>query len=84
MPLASGNPAHLKGLNIVGFKRRGHSTSDIRDALAVFDMLFGDDVTPLAERIADVGATFAGNKQVETLLDFLNGTSKRGICSAQR
>lgn len=82
--MASGNPAHLKGLNIVGFKRRGHSTADIRDALAAFDMLFGEDVTPLAERISDVAATFDGNKQVETLLTFLNGASKRGICSAER
>jgi UDP-N-acetylglucosamine acyltransferase len=82
--MASGNPAHLKGLNIVGFKRRGHSTSDIRDALAAFDMLFGDDVTPLQDRISDVGDSFAGNSQVETLLAFLNGNSKRGICSIER
>jgi UDP-N-acetylglucosamine acyltransferase len=82
--MASGNPAHLKGLNIVGFKRRGHSTADIRDALAAFDMLFGDDVTPLQDRITDVGESFAGNLQVETLLAFLGGNSKRGICSIER
>jgi UDP-N-acetylglucosamine acyltransferase len=82
--MASGNPAHLKGLNIVGFKRRGHSTADIRDALAAFDMLFGDDVTPLQDRIADVGDSFSGNSQVDTLLAFLNGNSKRGICSIER
>lgn len=82
--MASGNPAHLKGLNIVGFKRRGHKTSDIRDALAAFDMLFGDDVTPLADRISDVAESFAGNKQVETLLAFLNTNSKRGFCSVER
>jgi UDP-N-acetylglucosamine acyltransferase len=82
--MASGNPAHLKGLNIVGFKRRGHNTADIRDALAAFDMLFGDDVTPLQDRITDVGESFAGNKQVETLLAFLGGNSKRGICSIER
>jgi UDP-N-acetylglucosamine acyltransferase len=82
--MASGNPAHLKGLNIVGFKRRGHSTADIRDALAAFDMLFGEDVTPLAERISDVAASFEGNKQVDALLDFLNAPSKRGICSIER
>jgi UDP-N-acetylglucosamine acyltransferase len=82
--MASGNPAHLKGLNIVGFKRRGHTTADIRDALAAFDMLFGDDVIPLQERITDVAESFAGNKQVETLLAFLSGDSKRGICSIER
>jgi UDP-N-acetylglucosamine acyltransferase len=82
--MASGNPAHLKGLNIVGFKRRGNKTADIRDALAAFDMLFGDDVTPLQDRIADVAESFAGNAQVETLLDFLNAPSKRGICSVER
>jgi UDP-N-acetylglucosamine acyltransferase len=82
--MASGNPAHLKGLNIVGFKRRGHKTSDIRDALAAFDMLFGDDVTPLQDRISDVAESFEGNAQVQTLLDFLNAPSKRGICSVER
>jgi UDP-N-acetylglucosamine acyltransferase len=82
--MASGNPAHLKGLNIVGFKRRGHSTADIRDALAAFDMLFGDDVTPLQDRITDVGDSFVGNDQVATLLAFLNAPSKRGICSIER
>jgi UDP-N-acetylglucosamine acyltransferase len=82
--MANGNPAHLKGLNIVGFKRRGHSTSDIRDALAAFDMLFGDDITPLHDRIADVAGSFGSNKQVETLLAFLNAPSKRGICSVER
>ncbi len=82
--MASGNPAHLKGLNIVGFKRRGHSTADIRDALAAFDMLFGEDVTPLQDRIADVADSFAGNSQVQMLLDFLNMPTKRGICSIER
>jgi UDP-N-acetylglucosamine acyltransferase len=82
--MASGNPAHLKGLNIIGFKRRGHSTSDIRDTLAAFDMLFGEDVTPLAERISDVAESFEGNKQVDALLAFLSGASKRGICSIER
>jgi UDP-N-acetylglucosamine acyltransferase len=82
--MASGNPAHLKGLNIVGFKRRGHKTSEIRDALAAFDMLFGDDVTPLQERISDVSDSFEGNQQVETLINFLNAPSKRGICSIER
>jgi UDP-N-acetylglucosamine acyltransferase len=82
--MANGNPAHLKGLNIVGFKRRGHSTADIRDALAAFDMLFGDDVTPLQDRIADVADSFEGNPQVQMLLSFLNAPSKRGICSIER
>ena len=82
--MASGNPAHLKGLNIVGFKRRGHTTSDIRDALAAFDMLFGDDIAPLQDRIADVADSFAGNGQVTTMLNFLNAPSKRGICSVER
>ncbi|MEN9855681.1 MAG: hypothetical protein RL186_1690 [Pseudomonadota bacterium] len=82
--MANGNPAHLKGLNIVGFKRRGHSTGDIRDALAAFDMLFADDVTPLQDRIADVALSFEGNNQVETLLAFLNAPTKRGICSVER
>jgi UDP-N-acetylglucosamine acyltransferase len=82
--MANGNPAHLKGLNIVGFKRRGHTTADIRDALAAFDMLFGEDVTPLQDRISDVAESFAGNQQVQTLLEFLNTPSKRGICSIER
>lgn len=82
--MANGNPAHLKGLNIVGFKRRGNSTAQIRDILAAFDMLFGDDVTPLQDRISDVSESFQDNEQVQAMLDFLNGTSKRGICSAER
>jgi UDP-N-acetylglucosamine acyltransferase len=82
--MANGNPAHLKGLNIVGFKRRGNSTAQIRDILAAFDMLFGDDVTPLQDRISDVSEGFQDNEQVQAMLDFLNGTSKRGICSAER
>jgi UDP-N-acetylglucosamine acyltransferase len=82
--MANGNPAHLKGLNIVGFKRRGNSTAQIRDILAAFDMLFGDDVTPLQDRITDVREGFADNAQVQAMLDFLNSPSKRGICSVER
>ncbi|GIU66115.1 acyl-ACP--UDP-N-acetylglucosamine O-acyltransferase [Candidatus Phycosocius spiralis] len=82
--MANGNPAHLKGLNIVGFKRRGNHTGQIRDILAAFDMLFGDDVTPLQDRITDVSEGFADNDQVQSMLDFLNAPSKRGICSVER
>jgi UDP-N-acetylglucosamine acyltransferase len=82
--MANGNPAHLKGLNIVGFKRRGSTTAQIRDILAAFDMLFGDDVTPLQDRISDVAESFSDNPQVQAMLDFLNAPSKRGICSAER
>jgi UDP-N-acetylglucosamine acyltransferase len=81
--MANGNPAHLKGLNIVGFKRRGNTTAQIRDVLAAFDMLFGDDVTPLQDRISDVKEAFEDNDQVKAMLDFLDAPSKRGICSAE-
>jgi UDP-N-acetylglucosamine acyltransferase len=77
--LAVGNRAHLAGLNLIGLKRRGFSREAIGDLRRAYRLLFAPEGT-LQERIADVAAAFAKSKEVEVIIDFLNGLGDRSVC----
>jgi UDP-N-acetylglucosamine acyltransferase len=78
--LALGNRAHLAGLNLIGLKRRGFSREAIADLRRAYRLLFATDGT-LQQRIAEVANAFERNKQVEVILDFLNGLGERSVCT---
>jgi len=76
--IADGNPAHLRGINEVGLKRRGFSDSDIK-ALRRAYRLFADkslNSTQAIERIES--SEDAANVHVQILVEFLK-TTQRGV-----
>lgn len=77
--IADGNPAQIRGLNIIGLQRRGFDPEDIRALKTAYKALFlkkGLNLTTQLETLQNVES--ARNKKVRQLLDFV-GSSERGI-----
>ncbi len=75
--LASGERAALFGPNIIGLKRKGFSGEAISALKKAYKILFRSNLT-LGEAIEQVRRQVPGLPEVDTLLDFLSGPSKRG------
>jgi UDP-N-acetylglucosamine acyltransferase len=76
-----GERAYLKGLNLIGLKRRGFSTEAIQQLMEIYQRLFEEDKnTPLADRVHKVEMSFKDNSNVAALLDFIRFDSKRPLC----
>jgi UDP-N-acetylglucosamine acyltransferase len=75
--LADGNPAKIRGLNLVGLRRHGFSNDAIRALKQAYDVLYdyGLNTTQALEKIAQDGAATA---ETAILLEFVKG-SERGI-----
>jgi UDP-N-acetylglucosamine acyltransferase len=77
--IADGNPASLRGLNLVGLQRRGFSPETIRTLKNVYKALFLKKESNLAAQIEDFQANEAiATPEVRQLLEFL-AKSERGI-----
>jgi UDP-N-acetylglucosamine acyltransferase len=72
--MATGNPGHLAGLNLVGLKRRGFDRESIHKLRAAYRMVFSSEGT-LRERVEDAGKIFAGDPLVSQVLDFIQRPS---------
>lgn len=70
--------AKLRGLNLIGLKRRGFSDEAINNLKKAYKTLFMADLKQ-ADAIARIRAEITGCPEVDLLLDFIE-TSKRGIC----
>ena len=70
--------AKLRGLNLIGLKRRGFSEEVIRSLKNVYKIVFMSDLKQ-PEAIAKVRAEISGCPEVDRLLDFIE-KSERGIC----
>jgi UDP-N-acetylglucosamine acyltransferase len=79
---AAGDRARLRGLNLVGLKRRGFTPAQIRTISRAYRMLF-----LAGERFADaqvrVARELGGSPEVARLLGFL-AKSTRGVTKAAR
>jgi UDP-N-acetylglucosamine acyltransferase len=80
--MALGNRAHLGGLNIVGLRRRGFSSTEIHTLRRAYRLLFAAEGT-LTERVADVAAEYEGVPSVHEILDFIRAgaSTKRALCT---
>lgn len=76
--LVTGNRARLKGLNIVGLKRRGFSRQDIHDMRTAYRLLFAEEGT-MAERLDDVERLFADKGPIADILAFIRAASSRSL-----
>lgn len=80
-----GERARLSGLNLIGLKRRGFSSSDISNLRHVYRHVF-DNQSPeespktLKERIAGIQDDLLDNPKVQKLVDFIKEESHRHIC----
>lgn len=76
---AWGNHARLRGLNIIGLKRKGYGKDQLRRLLAFYRDLFEGE-GEFAARLAAVGETYGDLPEVVEILDFINNGAKRPLC----
>jgi len=76
--LVMGERGSLRGLNLVGLKRSGHSREAIADLQNLYQHLFKHDTMPLAERLQTIPPTTGALS--DNWRSFLQAPSKRGLC----
>jgi len=83
--LASGNRAHLFGLNLVGLRRRGFSPDRIAKLRSAYRLLFAreaqTDPSPLATRIETLARLDEGDADIALIVGFLRRPSTRPLCA---
>jgi len=70
--------ARLRGLNLIGLKRRGFSDEAISNLKKAYKTLFMSDLK-LPDAIARIRSEIQGSPEVEYMLAFIE-RSERGIC----
>lgn len=73
-----GPRASLKGLNVVGLKRRGVTREQLRKLRQAYDLLFDREGT-LLERADKVAEAFPDEEHVARLLTFIRAESSRSL-----
>lgn len=73
-----GPRAVLKGLNVIGIKRRGLDRTQIKQLRAAYDLLFTPEGT-LSERMQKVEKAFSGDERVMQIINFVKSDSARSI-----
>ncbi len=76
------NPAHLRGLNILGLRRRGHSRTDIHRVRSAYQLLF-HGAGSFADRVENAEAEFAHDPLVGKILDFIRAKRPRPLMRAE-
>jgi UDP-N-acetylglucosamine acyltransferase len=80
---AIGFRALLRGVNVVGMKRRGWSRDDIRQVWRAYRSLFHGDAS-FDERRAAVGREFGDHPLVCKIIDFMRAPKHRSLMMAAR
>jgi UDP-N-acetylglucosamine acyltransferase len=81
--IAIGFRASLRGLNVVGMKRRGASPADIRHVWRTYRTLFLGDGT-FEERWSAVEREFDGHPMVGKVIDFIRAPRHRSLMMSKR
>jgi UDP-N-acetylglucosamine acyltransferase len=79
---ASGDRARLRGLNVIGLRRRGFTPDRIRAIKRAYRLLFASGLA-FADARARCAAELGDQADVARLLEFV-GTSERGVSPAAR
>ena len=79
---ASGDRARLRGLNVIGLRRRGFDAARIRSIKRAYRVLFDSDL-PLADARERCAAELGAYPDVGRMLVFI-AASARGLCPAGR
>ena len=78
-----GNPAHMKGLNLIGMKRHGFSRDEVNTLRAAYRLLFADEGT-FQERVEDAAQTYADSPGVMGVIEFIRAEEGRPIIMPAR
>lgn len=81
--LAQGSYAWLKGLNLVGLKRRGYSRDEIHRLRCVYRVLFHGEGL-FSDRVAKVAGEFADDPLVGKVLAFIGSRRRRRLLGPRR
>ncbi len=76
--IATGDRAHLNGLNLIGLKRRGFTSEEISTLKKAYRTLFAEGL-PLKEAILRLREEYEATAVVSHLIAFLE-ESQRGVC----
>lgn len=74
-----GNRASLRGLNLVGLKRRGFNRETIDELRFAYRLLFADEGS-FAERVQFVSEKYADNVLIHNMVRFIQKDSTRTVC----
>lgn len=77
---AWGNHAQLRGLNLIGLKRKGYDKTAIRRLLAAYRDLFESKDQPFAQRLEAVATTYADLPEIAEIVDFIRRDTRRPLC----
>jgi UDP-N-acetylglucosamine acyltransferase len=77
--MATGNPAHLNGLNLVGLKRRKFDREAIHSLRAAYRLLFATEGN-LRERVEDAASLFKSEPLVQDVVAFITASADRPLC----
>lgn len=77
--------ATIKGLNIIGLKRRGFSVDTIKEMLQAFREIFAEDEKEaiLFERVSKLQEKYKENKYIQDIIEFIKEDSKNPICTTK-
>lgn len=76
--MAEGNKTNIRGLNLVGLKRRGFSDENISNLKDAFKIIFRSNLM-LEEAVRTLKEKYKEDKNIKHLLDFIS-KSERGLC----
>ncbi len=76
--LCEGNPAYIRGINLVGLKRRGFSKTAIQEIKTVYKSVFRSEKN-LSQALADISQQDLTTSEAAYLLDFIKVDSPRGL-----
>ena len=73
-----GPRASLKGLNVIGIKRRGLNRTQLKHLREAYDLLFASEGT-LEERIEKTEQAFANDESVSKIIEFIRAETSRSL-----
>ncbi|VXB49779.1 acyl-ACP--UDP-N-acetylglucosamine O-acyltransferase [Brevundimonas sp. G8] len=76
---AWGNHARLRGLNLIGLKRKGYGKDQVRRLLAAYRDLF-EGQGEFAGRIDEVAQTYADLPEIMEIVAFIRDGGRRPLC----
>jgi len=75
--LCGRDPLTYAGVNIVGLRRRGFTSDQIRNIKDMYDMIYNDGMN-VSDALAKIESGFPQSEERDTIIEFIRG-SKRGI-----
>lgn len=76
--LCEGNPAYIRGLNLIGMKRRGVSRKGIQEVKDIFKALYRSDKNT-SQALQDLSEQTFETEEAQYVLSFIKADSHRGI-----